>query len=250
MQGACGQPVARRAACPAQSRSGGGLAPPVRRAHVPVDDACGNLKSVRNERLFAAASSGHATSGRASIRSPRPRPLRRRSTPRLRRGRALPCRVDPPTPDVLWTAVADRIRDDLSPMVFGAWFSTTRALALDGDVLEVGVPERVHARLDRGPLRRARAQGGDAPPTRACRCASASPTASRAAAHDGDGAAPAEPESAKPQGGKRARRAEPGRAAALQVHVRLVRDRQLEPLRARGRAGRRRGARARPTTRS
>ena len=25
-------------------------------------------------------------------------------------------------------------------MVFGAWFSTTRALALDGDVLEVGVP--------------------------------------------------------------------------------------------------------------
>ena len=48
--------------------------------------------------------------------------------------------LDPSTPDVLWTAVADRIRDDLSPMVFGAWFSTTRALALDGDVLEVGVP--------------------------------------------------------------------------------------------------------------
>jgi chromosomal replication initiator protein len=41
---------------------------------------------------------------------------------------------------LLWTAVADRIRDDLSPMVFGAWFSTTRALALEGDVLEVGVP--------------------------------------------------------------------------------------------------------------
>jgi chromosomal replication initiator protein len=48
--------------------------------------------------------------------------------------------VDPTTPDLLWTAVADRIRDDLSPMVFGAWFSTTRALALDGGVLEVGVP--------------------------------------------------------------------------------------------------------------
>jgi chromosomal replication initiator protein len=48
--------------------------------------------------------------------------------------------LDPSPPDVLWTAVADRIRDDLSPMVFGAWFSTTRALALDGDVLEVGVP--------------------------------------------------------------------------------------------------------------
>jgi chromosomal replication initiator protein len=48
--------------------------------------------------------------------------------------------VDPSHPDVLWTAVADRIRDGLSPMVFGAWFSTTRALALDGDVLEVGVP--------------------------------------------------------------------------------------------------------------
>ena len=48
--------------------------------------------------------------------------------------------VDPSPPDVLWTAVADRIRDDLSPMVFGAWFSTTRALALEGDVLEVAVP--------------------------------------------------------------------------------------------------------------
>ena len=48
--------------------------------------------------------------------------------------------LDPSPPDALWTAVADRIRDDLSPMVFGAWFSTTRALALDGDVLEVGVP--------------------------------------------------------------------------------------------------------------
>ncbi len=48
--------------------------------------------------------------------------------------------VDPTHPDLLWTAVADRIRDDLSPMVFGAWFSTTRALALEGDVLEVGVP--------------------------------------------------------------------------------------------------------------
>ncbi len=47
---------------------------------------------------------------------------------------------DSSTPDLLWTAVADRIRDDLSPMVFGAWFSTTRALALEGDVLEVGVP--------------------------------------------------------------------------------------------------------------
>jgi chromosomal replication initiator protein len=44
------------------------------------------------------------------------------------------------TPDLLWTAVADRIRDGLSPMVYGAWFSTTRALALDGDVLEIAVP--------------------------------------------------------------------------------------------------------------
>jgi len=47
---------------------------------------------------------------------------------------------DSTTPALLWTAVADRIRNDLSPMVFGAWFSTTRALALEGDVLEVGVP--------------------------------------------------------------------------------------------------------------
>src|SRR5258708_35407253 len=47
---------------------------------------------------------------------------------------------DPCPPACLWAAVAAVIPHDLSPMVFGAWFSTTRALALQGDVLEVGVP--------------------------------------------------------------------------------------------------------------
>ena len=149
---------------------------------------------------------------------------------------------DSSTPDLLWTAVADRIRDDLSPMVFGAWFSTTRALALEGDVLEVGVPneftrawieghfaELVRARGDRrrpgrlGALPRRRRRAG-----RARRAGeAAAPSAS---------AAKARPKPAS------ARRSRAGRAPALEVHVRLVRDRQLEPLRARGRAGRRRGA--------
>ncbi len=116
--------------------------------------------------------------------------------------------LDPSPPDALWTAVADRIRDDLSPMVFGAWFSTTRALALDGDVLEVGVPERVHALLDRGPLLRARAQGGDRrrpwrvgalPRHRRRAGRGARRRRRRAAAEPRDGQAA--------QGGKRARRA-------------------------------------------
>ena len=101
---------------------------------------CGNLKSVRNERLFAAGSNGRAT--RDALASAPLAPVRTGvdRLPACAEDALCHAARSIHTPDVLWTAVADRIRDDLSPMVFGAWFSTTRALALDGDVLEVGVP--------------------------------------------------------------------------------------------------------------
>ena len=135
----------------------------------------------------------------------------------------------------------DRIRDDLSPMVFGAWFSTTRALALDGDVLEVGVPERVHAHLDRGPLLRARAQGGErrrpgrlGALLRHRRRAGGAPSAT----------APVRP-SRDCQAGHEAASAPPRRAQAEPLRSKYTfgcRHRQLEPLRPCGRPGRRGGA--------
>ena len=115
--------------------------------------------------------------------------------------------LDPTPPDVLWTAVADRIRDDLSPMVFGAWFSTTRALALDGDVLEVGVPNEFTRTWIEGhfsELVRKAASAAD-PGVSVRFCVTDDEPAE---AHDGNGVVPAEPETAKPaRGGKRASRA-------------------------------------------
>jgi chromosomal replication initiator protein len=114
--------------------------------------------------------------------------------------------LDPSPPDVLWTAVADRIRDDLSPMVFGAWFSTTRALALDGDVLEVGVPNEFTRSWIEGhfsELVRKAASAADPGVSVRFRVTDDEP----AEASDGDGAVPAEPETTKPRGAKRARRA-------------------------------------------
>jgi chromosomal replication initiator protein len=114
--------------------------------------------------------------------------------------------LDPPTPDVLWTAVADRIRNDLSPMVFGAWFSTTRALALDGDVLEVGVPNEFTRSWIEGhfsELVRKAASAADPGVSVRFRVTDDEP----GSAPDGAGAGAAEPAAAKPRGGKRGRRA-------------------------------------------
>jgi chromosomal replication initiator protein len=114
--------------------------------------------------------------------------------------------LDPSPPDVLWTAVADRIRDDLSPMVFGAWFSTTRALALDGGVLEVGVPNEFTRSWIEGhfsELVRKAASAADPVVSVRFRVTDDAPVAAGA----GGATAPAEPETAKPRGGKRGRRA-------------------------------------------
>ena len=114
--------------------------------------------------------------------------------------------LDPSTPDLLWTAVADRIRDDLSPMVFGAWFSTTRALALQGDVLEVGVPNEFTRSWIEGhfsELVRMAASASDPVVSVRFRVTDGEPVQLR------DDAAEAEREAVRPRDGKRGRRAEP-----------------------------------------
>jgi chromosomal replication initiator protein len=114
--------------------------------------------------------------------------------------------LDPSTPDLLWTAVADRIRDDLSPMVFGAWFSTTRALALQGDILEVGVPNEFTRSWIEGhfsELVRTAASAADPVVSVRFRVTDGEPVQLR------DDAAEAEQEAVRPKGRRRGRRAEP-----------------------------------------
>jgi chromosomal replication initiator protein len=114
--------------------------------------------------------------------------------------------LDPSTPDLLWTAVADRIRDDLSPMVFGAWFSTTRALALDGDVLEVGVPNEFTRSWIEGhfsELVSKAARASDPVVSVRFRVTDGEPVPAPGAG------AQAESKVAKPKSGRRGRRAEP-----------------------------------------
>ena len=115
---------------------------------------------------------------------------------------------DSSPPELLWSAVADRIRDDLSPMVFGAWFSTTRALALEGDVLDVAVPNE---------FTRAWIEGHFAELVGRAANAAGPGMSVRFLVADGeavdDAGAAAEPEpvlaAAKPQAARRGRRAEP-----------------------------------------
>ncbi len=55
---------------------------------------------------------------------------------------------DPPATteaEALWRAVLGEVRRDVTAENYAAWFASTRALALDGDVLRVGVPTPFHA---------------------------------------------------------------------------------------------------------
>jgi chromosomal replication initiator protein len=115
---------------------------------------------------------------------------------------------DSSPPDALWTAVADRIRDDLSPMVFGAWFSTTRALALEGDVLEVGVPnEFTRAWIEGHFAELVRKAATAADPLVSVRFRVAEGAAE--VLRNGVSEPAAEPEHGKPRPGRRRRRSEP-----------------------------------------
>ena len=227
---------ARRRPRRAESGSRGGVARPAR-----TFTACGRALWKSQEcPLRAGFRCSHESLGR------RCEPLASAPLAPSARRRSIPaCAVDVRChasrslhPDLLWTAVADRIRDDLSPMVFGAWFSTTRALALDGDVLEVGVPNEFTRSWIEGhfaELVRKAATAADPGVSVRFLVADGEPSRARRAR----ARARARPGRRRPsaRGAPRGRR-----VAALEVHVRLVRDRQLEPLRARRGAGRRRGA--------
>ncbi len=103
--------------------------------------------------------------------------------------------------------------------------------------------ERVHARLDRGALRRARRAGGAARRASGSRCASRSSATTsrrrRSSRAEQPRVAP-EPRA----GARRVAASERGTSFLPEVHVRLVRHRLVQPLLARGGARRRRGARA------
>ena len=139
----------------------------------------------------------------------------------------------------LWTTLADRLQEELSAGTYTAWFSDATAHRHGRRHPRGDRPRRVRAELDRGPLRpvdrarRARRRRGPArrPDPRGRRGGGARrPTSS------GPGRAARRPCAAAPP----VRRARPHAQPAL--HVRRLRDRLVEPVRARGGAGRRRVA--------
>ena len=44
------------------------------------------------------------------------------------------------SPAELWSTVTDRLRGELAPAVYGMWFPAMQALSVEGEVLEVAVP--------------------------------------------------------------------------------------------------------------
>ena len=134
-----------------------------------------------------------------------------------------------PTSERLWDDASRRLRDTLNETTYATWFASTEPGPLSDDVARARRSQRVHAELDREPLPRA-------PPCGGARCARPrDPCGARRLRHGGH------------RGGAAASRcpaALPGRAAAREpeVHVRQLRDRVLEPVRARCRARGRRGA--------
>ncbi len=111
---------------------------------------------------------------------------------------------------------------------------------LPGRRLRAGGSEQLHARMDRGSLHRAlacRRQGRDR------RGAAGAPERGRLAGAGGRAPARAPRRAPGPRTGQRSAAAGgPCRRDEPEVHLRLVRDRLVQPLRARGRARRRRGA--------
>ena len=130
------------------------------------------------------------------------------------------------TAETLWTEVAGRLKGALNDSTYRTWFGEVEGLGGHGRHVRPRRPERLHARVDRGPLPRAdpgRRPRRDRPP------------APRPADRRRDGRRAGHARSPPAQRIGRDR-AEP------EVHVRPLRDRLVEPLRARGRARGRRGA--------
>ena len=139
-------------------------------------------------------------------------------------------RVEQPielTAETLWTEVAGRLKGALNESTYRTWFGEVEGCEVDGRHVRPRRPEQLHARVDRGSLPRliraavrdATGQQRRVAADRRRRLGAASPDDDAGRRPSGSAIGP-EPE----------------------VHVRPVRDRLVEPLRARGRARRRRGA--------
>ena len=119
------------------------------RLSTPVESRVEREISLQNECfcrwLWRRKSSLNPPAGRCYCR-------RRPTQPKERTGR-----VEHPnelTAESLWDDVAARLRGSLNEKTFRNWFSEVSAVGLDDDTLRARGPERLHARVDRGPLRR------------------------------------------------------------------------------------------------
>ena len=156
--------------------------------------------------------------------------------------------VEPPielTAETLWTEISARLQGTLNETTYSTWFGEAEGAELDDDVFVLGVPNDftrewieghflglISAALEEATGRELRIDLRVARPA-----ATPPPLPVEQVAPQPQGAqAPAQPLAAPPA--PRRQRDEP------EVHVRLVRDRLVEPVRARGRARGRRGARA------
>ena len=84
-----------------------------------------------------------------------------------------------PTAERLWDDVSGRLREALNETTYATWFGDASAGELADDTFSLVVPERLHARVDRGPLPRLR-EGGCPRRARARHPGHARPCASRA----------------------------------------------------------------------
>ena len=63
------------------------------------------------------------------------------------------------TADRLWQGVSGRLKDTLNETTFQTWFGQAAAGGVGDGVFTVVVPERLHARVDRGAFPRLPALG-------------------------------------------------------------------------------------------
>ena len=150
--------------------------------------------------------------------------------PSLSSRRSWAPRVEQPielTAETLWTEVSGRLKGALNDSTYRTWFGEVEGHRDLRRGVHPRGSERLHARVDRGPFPRADPRSG----ARCDRPAAADPADRR-----------------RDRRGRRPRRHAAAGAADQrvgpehEVHVRPLRDRLVQPFRARGRARRRRGA--------
>ena len=146
------------------------------------------------------------------------------------------------TADSLWNDVAARLREALNDTTFQTWFGEVDGRGARRRRLRDRRPERLHARVDRRALPRPDPRSGARRPA-ASSCASSSASTSRAPPAAAPSAVPSSvtplPLDVVAQAADAAGR---GSRDQPEVHLRLVRDRLVQPFRARCGARRRRSA--------